>query len=184
MQLPYCLRSSPIRQTPQRAQPGPAIHPRQPAPHMLRPHAPRQCYPLGVAREEVNPCRPRSSMPWATGQPPHHRQSPAQPEDSVRNALASEAVARIAIEPVPLSQVETAWSRVEKGRRIDFTPQAAKVYLLILTALYRDREHFWGVPVSKIIERAGHSATGQCSVSRALDCSIGLPAAISTSGDE
>ncbi len=113
-------------------------------------------------------------MPWATGQPPHHRQSPAQPEDSVR----------IAIEPVPLSQVETAWSRVEKGRRIDFTPQAAKVYLLILTALYRDREHFWGLPVSKIIERAGHSATGQCSVSRALDCSIGFPAAISTSGDE
>jgi hypothetical protein len=28
---------------------------------------------------------------------------------------------KIAAEPVPLSDVETAWSRVEKGRRIVFT---------------------------------------------------------------
>ena len=37
----------------------------------------------------------------------------------------------------------------------------------------RDREHFGGGPVSKTIERAGHSVSNQCSVSRALRGSTG-----------
>ncbi|MGA3102686.1 MAG: hypothetical protein ABSD61_12555 [Terracidiphilus sp.] len=28
---------------------------------------------------------------------------------------------KIAVEPIPLAEVETAWDRVEKGRRIVFT---------------------------------------------------------------
>ena len=34
--------------------------------------------------------------------------------------LAAKGILTIAVEPVPLSQVEEAWSRVEKGRRIVF----------------------------------------------------------------
>ena len=41
----------------------------------------------------------------------------------------------------------------------------------------RDREHFRGIPVSKTIECAGHSVSNQCSVSRALRGSTGIPAA-------
>ena len=40
-----------------------------------------------------------------------------------------------------------------------------------------DREHFRGIPVSKTIECAGHSVSNQCSVSRALRGSTGIPAA-------
>ena len=37
-------------------------------------------------------------------------------------SLAAEGSLRIAVEPVPLADVEAAWDRVEKGRRIVFTP--------------------------------------------------------------
>lgn len=36
-------------------------------------------------------------------------------------AMAAEGKLKIAVEPVPLSDVESAWNRVEKGRRIVFT---------------------------------------------------------------
>lgn len=36
-------------------------------------------------------------------------------------ALAAKGTLRVDVEPVPLAQVEAAWSRVEKGRRIVFT---------------------------------------------------------------
>lgn len=36
-------------------------------------------------------------------------------------SLAAEGVLKIGVEPVPLATVESAWSRVEKGRRIVFT---------------------------------------------------------------
>jgi len=36
-------------------------------------------------------------------------------------SLAAEGKLKIDLEPVPLSDVEAAWSRVEKGRRIVFT---------------------------------------------------------------
>jgi NADPH:quinone reductase-like Zn-dependent oxidoreductase len=36
--------------------------------------------------------------------------------------MAAKGDLRIAVEPVPLAQVEGAWNRVEKGRRIVFTP--------------------------------------------------------------
>ena len=36
-------------------------------------------------------------------------------------SLAAEGVLKIGVEPVPLAAVESAWSRVEKGRRIVFT---------------------------------------------------------------
>jgi NADPH:quinone reductase and related Zn-dependent oxidoreductases len=36
-------------------------------------------------------------------------------------AMAAAGALKIAVEPVPLAEVETAWSRVEKGRRIVFT---------------------------------------------------------------
>jgi len=35
--------------------------------------------------------------------------------------LAAEGKLKIDVEPVPLAEVEVAWSRVEKGRRIVFT---------------------------------------------------------------
>jgi len=35
--------------------------------------------------------------------------------------LAAAGNLRIAVEPVPLAEVESAWNRVEKGRRIVFT---------------------------------------------------------------
>jgi NADPH:quinone reductase-like Zn-dependent oxidoreductase len=37
-------------------------------------------------------------------------------------SMAAAGSLKIDVEPVPLAQVETAWSRVEKGRRIVFTP--------------------------------------------------------------
>jgi NADPH:quinone reductase-like Zn-dependent oxidoreductase len=37
-------------------------------------------------------------------------------------SMAAEGKLTIAVEPVPLAEVETAWTRVEKGRRIVFTP--------------------------------------------------------------
>jgi len=37
-------------------------------------------------------------------------------------SAAAQGRLTIAVEPVPLSQVESAWTRVEKGRRIVFTP--------------------------------------------------------------
>ena len=36
-------------------------------------------------------------------------------------SLAAQGELKVAVEPVPLSEVETAWNRVEKGRRIVFT---------------------------------------------------------------
>jgi len=36
-------------------------------------------------------------------------------------AMAAAGAVRMAVEPVPLTQVETAWSRVDKGKRIVFT---------------------------------------------------------------
>jgi D-arabinose 1-dehydrogenase-like Zn-dependent alcohol dehydrogenase len=36
--------------------------------------------------------------------------------------LAAKGELRITVEPVPLADVENAWNRVEKGRRIVFTP--------------------------------------------------------------
>ena len=35
--------------------------------------------------------------------------------------MAAAGTLQIAVEPVPLAEVEPAWSRVEKGRRIVFT---------------------------------------------------------------
>jgi NADPH2:quinone reductase len=37
-------------------------------------------------------------------------------------AMAAAGTLKVAVEPVPLAEVETAWDRVEKGRRIVFTP--------------------------------------------------------------
>jgi len=37
-------------------------------------------------------------------------------------SLAAEGALRIAVDPVPLAEVEAAWTRVEKGRRIVLTP--------------------------------------------------------------
>lgn len=37
-------------------------------------------------------------------------------------SMVAEGKLTIAVEPVPLAEVETAWTRVEKGRRIVFTP--------------------------------------------------------------
>jgi NADPH2:quinone reductase len=37
-------------------------------------------------------------------------------------SMAAEGKLTIAVEPVPLAEVESAWTRVEKGRRIVFTP--------------------------------------------------------------
>jgi hypothetical protein len=42
----------------------------------------------------------------------------------------------------------------------------------------RDREHLRGLPVSKRIERVGHLLWKPVSVSRALEDSIGFPAAL------
>jgi NADPH:quinone reductase-like Zn-dependent oxidoreductase len=36
-------------------------------------------------------------------------------------SMAAEGKLKVAVEPVPLAEVEIAWSRVEKGRRIVFT---------------------------------------------------------------
>jgi NADPH:quinone reductase-like Zn-dependent oxidoreductase len=36
-------------------------------------------------------------------------------------SLASKGILNVSVDPVPLAEVETAWSRVEKGRRIVFT---------------------------------------------------------------
>jgi NADPH:quinone reductase-like Zn-dependent oxidoreductase len=36
-------------------------------------------------------------------------------------SMAADGKLKVAVEPVPLSEVETAWNRVEKGRRIVFT---------------------------------------------------------------
>jgi D-arabinose 1-dehydrogenase-like Zn-dependent alcohol dehydrogenase len=36
-------------------------------------------------------------------------------------SMAASGTLKIAVEPVPLAQVESAWSRVEKGKRIVFT---------------------------------------------------------------
>jgi len=35
--------------------------------------------------------------------------------------MAASGSLKIAVEPIPLAEVETAWDRVEKGRRIVFT---------------------------------------------------------------
>jgi D-arabinose 1-dehydrogenase-like Zn-dependent alcohol dehydrogenase len=37
-------------------------------------------------------------------------------------SLAAEGALKIAVDPVPLAEVEAAWTRVEKGRRIVLTP--------------------------------------------------------------
>jgi len=37
-------------------------------------------------------------------------------------SLAAAGTLKIDVEPVPLADVESAWNRVEKGRRIVFTP--------------------------------------------------------------
>ncbi len=37
-------------------------------------------------------------------------------------SLAAAGTLKIAVEPIPLAEVESAWNRVEKGRRIVFTP--------------------------------------------------------------
>jgi Zn-dependent alcohol dehydrogenase len=36
-------------------------------------------------------------------------------------SMAAAGRLKVVVEPVPLAQVEAAWSRVEKGRRIAFT---------------------------------------------------------------
>jgi D-arabinose 1-dehydrogenase-like Zn-dependent alcohol dehydrogenase len=37
-------------------------------------------------------------------------------------AMAAAGELKVDVEPVPLADVESAWTRVEKGRRIVFTP--------------------------------------------------------------
>ena len=41
--------------------------------------------------------------------------------DSDAVSMAAEGKLKIDVEPVPLADVEAAWNRVEKGRRIVFT---------------------------------------------------------------
>jgi D-arabinose 1-dehydrogenase-like Zn-dependent alcohol dehydrogenase len=37
-------------------------------------------------------------------------------------SMAAAGTLKVAVEPCPLAEVESAWTRIEKGRRIVFTP--------------------------------------------------------------
>lgn len=83
-------------------------------------------------------------------------------------AMATAGALKVAVEPVPLAEVESAWNRVEKdaGLFSRYREKAGPECFLVTDD--RDREHFGGGTVSKTIEGAGHLGSNQCPVSRAL----------------